>query len=68
MNPHRTYPRISGKNPLRRAPLCCICGEPATWRLEVQVSWFRGDDEHRDVCDEHKASTVGQVMTVKAPA
>lgn len=49
----REYPRISKSEMLKRSPMC-PCGEAAQWRLTVQVSWFRGDDEFAFRCDKHR--------------
>ena len=53
----RTYPHYVGKLPGNpRWPFtvtCVVCPAPATCYAEVQWSWFRGDDEHYRVCDEH---------------
>lgn len=53
----RSYPHYVGKvqgNPRWPASVkCAVCKAPATCFAEVQWSWFRGDDEHYKVCDEH---------------
>jgi hypothetical protein len=63
----RTYPRIGAKNKLPSVPLCCICGRVATWRLDVQVSYMRGDDEVRDVCDEHRQAPAEALLNGANP-
>ena len=58
----RTYPNISERNRLPIVPLCCICGAVATWTVTVQVSWFRGEDEDRKVCDEHRSAAADALL------
>jgi hypothetical protein len=58
------YPRISGRNKLPTVPMCCICGGVATWCVTIQVTWFRGEDEIRDVCDEHKQGLTPEVLVL----
>ena len=60
---NRTYPRVGSqrkhkpqrgqKRPLRTPP-CAVCSAPSTYRVEVEVNWFRGDDETVNACDAHK--------------
>lgn len=58
----RAYPRI-GRTSLQRkweklppkgAPTCSACSQPARFRVDVEVNWFRGDDESGRACNEHK--------------
>lgn len=58
----RTYPHISGRNRLRAVPMCCICGQVAHWSVTVQVSWFRGEDEVREVCEAHKQTPANDLL------
>lgn len=61
----REYPRLGRagqskgwqKNP-NGAPDCDVidCTAKATHRVEIQVNWFRGDDESCRACDAHKSS------------
>ena len=37
---------------------CWICGEKATVRNDIQVSWFRGDDEVVYACEAHKKAVA----------
>lgn len=42
----KQYPRIGSRNKLKGARQCRICGSPgADERIDIQVSWFRGEDE-----------------------
>lgn len=37
----------------KKKTLCARCGKQgAGWRLEWHVSWFRGDDEFENICDD----------------
>jgi hypothetical protein len=53
----RTYPRVGHERKLRptQRPMCGakICANVATLRFDIQVSWFRGDDECVNLCAEH---------------
>lgn len=40
--------------PVNNAPRCVVCGQPATHMVDVEVNWFRGDDEVRKACADHK--------------
>lgn len=53
----RRYPYYSGDERLKGGGggRCRACDKPATHRITIQVSWFRGDDEVLRVCPEHKA-------------
>lgn len=61
----REYPRLgrSGKangwlkNP-KGAPACDVigCTAKATHRVDIEVNWFRGDDECCRACAAHKLS------------
>lgn len=55
------YPRADAQHKPRwfKKPssqmLCCVCNQPATHRVFVQVNWFRGDDEGPfKACKAHK--------------
>lgn len=52
---NKRYPRVGrvlkkSKNTSAK----CRCGVIAKHRTEIQVNWFRGDDELYWACDEHK--------------
>lgn len=51
------YPRIGNveKHP-RNTSERCLCGAMAKYRVEIQVNFFRGDDEIEWRCQEHKRS------------
>lgn len=35
-------------------PRCAACGQEADDRVDVEVSWFRGEDETKNACSAHK--------------
>ena len=35
-------------------PRCAACGAEATHKVDVEVNWFRGDDEQVNSCLAHK--------------
>ena len=45
--------RVENK-PKSRGVFCKACGEPATCKVHIEVSWFRGEDEVYWSCDNHK--------------
>lgn len=52
------YPKIGriskvGKTQRRNGKLCDCCDKPAVTWMDVQVSWFRGEDEVLKLCEEH---------------
>lgn len=62
----RAYPRIDSARKLpepkgKTGPRCCVCGQPARFRVLVEVNIFRGDDvgPHK-VCavNAHSASDL----------
>lgn len=58
----RTYPRVGEFQKLPKAPVCSVCGQVATWRAWVQVSFLRGEDVLRHVCDEHKKAEPQAIL------
>lgn len=46
------YPRVGASKPLDRG-LCSCCQHPAVRRVDIQVSYMRGDDEVLKLCLEH---------------
>lgn len=55
----KEYPRIASINQLPKVNFC-PCGRVATWAVEVQVNWMRGEDETVFRCDQHKRDIVVQ--------
>lgn len=42
----RRYPRLGSTQKIKPGPQCWVCKQPgADRRVEVQVNWFRGDDD-----------------------
>jgi len=58
----RTYPRIGAvsnragytKAKKLKPSTCHACGAQAIYRIDIQVNWFRGDDEVVSSCEAHK--------------
>lgn len=48
------YPRI-GSSRNHTKGLCQCCQKPAKHRVDIQVSYMRGDDEVYLVCQDHMA-------------
>jgi hypothetical protein len=64
---NRKYPRIGGQRKIKpqkgqkkqlKTPVCIACINPSTHRVELQVNWFRGDDETVNACDKCKDDPV----------
>ena len=59
----RHYPRYDSRRALSpRTSLRCqyaTCEAQAKWRIFVQVTYMRGDDEDCVVCDEHRKFPEG---------
>ena len=51
----KAYPFISGTE-LRKKNTCakCKCGEIGRYKVTIQCSWFRGEDEVVWSCEDHK--------------
>ncbi len=59
----KQYPTIGSKQPWRTGKKCAICGKAGTdQRIDIQVNWFRGDDEvihvHADCAKGKNARTL----------
>lgn len=78
---HRDYPRIGSTRALgndakrkawklnpKAAPRCIVagCTSPATSRVDVEVNWFRGDDEVGQACDVHKRDAYAVLAGIEA--
>jgi hypothetical protein len=48
----REYPRIGADRPAKRG-MCSCCNQTAMRRVDIQVNWFRGDDEVLQLCELH---------------
>lgn len=69
------YPRIGSarlrdawKKMPKTAPKCIVsgCACRATHRVDVEVNWFRGDDEVGNVCDQHKGNAPAVLHGIEA--
>jgi hypothetical protein len=51
----KNYPRKSGKKQHKKNTCAkCKCGELGRWKVTIETSWFRGEDEVVWACDNHK--------------
>lgn len=68
----RSYPyyvgKVHGARPLKPDELCEICGVPATCFVEIQQTYFRGDDSYYKVCEEHRKLMRTQTAELVANA
>lgn len=66
------YPRIGCKIPPRKNSAgglpCIICGEPTTSKADIEVNWFRGDDDQVRVCTEHQRKHDGEILAAYVAA
>ena len=53
----KKYPAVGRKKKPKNAGglPCIICGVPTTGKVDIEVNWFRGDDEEVRVCAEHQS-------------
>lgn len=49
----KQYPKL-GSSWKTDKGICNICGKKAEFKIEIQVNFFRGDDEVEKRCKEHK--------------
>ena len=65
----RDCPRIGSDRSMQGARLCDCCTSTAKRRVDVQVNWFRGDDEVLKLCDAHyplvKAGEFDQLLRLR---
>ncbi|MBB3004434.1 hypothetical protein FHX57_006816 [Paraburkholderia tropica] len=54
MSTRREYPRVGSDHSIKRGQ-CSCCNRFATRKVDIQVSWFRGDDEVLQLCELHYA-------------
>lgn len=63
----RSYPYYDGRRKIKPAPnppkKCAVphCEDAATYRVEVQFTWFRSDDGTVDVCEPHAKKAMDDV-------
>jgi hypothetical protein len=51
----REYPRIGSDRAVKGKKQCHCCREIAARKVDIQVNWFRGDDEVLQLCELHYA-------------
>lgn len=57
--PNKGYPTRLNK---RSKKPCCVCGVIAIKQIDIQVSWFRGDDVVVHVCHEHAKIPASELL------
>lgn len=60
--PGSRWPRVEITINEKTKNRCVVCGGPATHMTEVEVNWFRGDDESVKTCAEHRQDITGIVQ------
>jgi hypothetical protein len=51
----KTYPVIGASRKRPGPPKAkCLCGQPAHYRVDIEVNIFRGDDEVVWSCESHR--------------
>jgi hypothetical protein len=53
---HKKKPKNAGGLP------CIICGVPTTGKVDIEVNWFRGDDEEVRVCEAHQSKNDAGIL------
>lgn len=75
MSKPEKYPRIGSarlrdawKKTPKTAPKCIVAGCccRATHRVDVEVNYFRGDDEVGNACDQHKGNASAVLHGIEA--
>lgn len=58
----RQYPYIFQRYKLKPGLQhdCSLCKELALYLCEIQVNWFRGDDESEFRCEAHSRNAIDQ--------
>lgn len=61
----KKYPVIGIKyHPKKAGGLpCIVCGAPTTGKVDIEVNWFRGDDEQVRVCSDHIKEEDAAILT-----
>jgi hypothetical protein len=54
MGKNRQYPRLGYETRHGKKKPCVVCGEPTRISVDIQWSWFRGDDDVARVCNDHR--------------
>ena len=62
----KIYPAIGKKRLPHKKSIgglpCIICGELTTGRVDIEVSWFRGDDDQVRVCPTHQKKHDAEIL------
>lgn len=64
----RAYPRLGAERQLKNKQ-CSCCDQKALKRIDIQVSWLRGEDDVFNVCETHlKMARASQWETLYGDA
>lgn len=65
-----SYPRLGRVHKLKPGrKLCTCCERPAVSGIDIEIDWFRGNDDTFKVCEEHlKVARDGQFEQLYADA
>ena len=55
------HKRLPHKNSVGGLP-CIVCGQPATGKVDIEINWFRGDDEQVRVCPAHQKKHDAEIL------
>lgn len=67
----KTYPAIGCKKAPRNVVgglPCIICGVPTTGKVDIEINYFRGDDEQVRVCAEHQKKHDAEILAAYVTA
>lgn len=62
----KTYPCVGDRRTLygkSKHGACVICGQPVIYRIDIQTSIFRGEDEVVKVCESHKLASASDLLS-----
>ena len=62
----KIYPAIGSKKLPHKTSVgglpCIICGELTTGKVDIEVNYFRGDDEQVRVCPVHQRNHDAEIL------
>jgi len=62
----KLYPVIGSKHKPRKNSKgglpCIVCGVPTTGKVDIEINWFRGDDDQVRVCATHITKHDAEIL------